>query len=299
MLLTTLFATLAMQAPAAPALPAAPGGVQGVPGFPTAPRGFQGAPGGFLRAEAGPKVSLNFTDAKVSDVLGFLKKQKISFVLDADQFKDRRLTLSIVDQPQSVALEAIASALDAHWENIGSVRVLKKGMGAMSFGGGFGGFQAPGGWAPDIKNFRNFQFSMPDMKEFKWDGKDFEKLREELKKQGIEMKTLGDLQRAKALDGNQALRDREVKKALDQARKQIDVSKKQIEEARSLAAKSGDLSKLMKSLTPEQKELHKKQGYLKLSDLTADQRKLTGATGEGKFDMSIVIDGETLKIKND
>lgn len=65
---------------------------------------------------------------------------------------------------------------------------------------------------------------------------------------------------------------------------------------------TGNIEELLKSLTPAQKELHKKQGYLKLSDLTQKQRELLGKGSEkieGDFTFTYNKDGEKLTIKND
>ncbi|MFZ4507775.1 MAG: hypothetical protein ACOYON_08795 [Fimbriimonas sp.] len=52
------------------------------------------------------------------------------------------------------------------------------------------------------------------------------------------------------------------------------------------------------SLTPSQKAKHKKQGYLKLSDLTPAQRKKLGVTGSGKFEIRFNENGTQLVIKS-
>ena len=59
-----------------------------------------------------------------------------------------------------------------------------------------------------------------------------------------------------------------------------------------------NFSELLRSLTPAQKEKHKKQGYLNLSDLTPAQRKMLGSSGnEGSFTISFSKDGEKVTIK--
>ena len=69
----------------------------------------------------------------------------------------------------------------------------------------------------------------------------------------------------------------------------------------SFGFEGGDLRELMDSITPEQWALHKKQGYLKLSDLTPRQRKMVGIrSGPGsQITMSFVLDGRKLTIKSD
>lgn len=61
-----------------------------------------------------------------------------------------------------------------------------------------------------------------------------------------------------------------------------------------------DFTKLFTSLSPEQKELNRRQGYLKASDLTESQREMIGVSGDGKgWTIKIVKDGEEVTIKSD
>jgi hypothetical protein len=58
-----------------------------------------------------------------------------------------------------------------------------------------------------------------------------------------------------------------------------------------------DPTSLLNSLTPAQQEKMKKQGYLTLEDLNADQKKLIG-NPTGTFEISVSVDGKSLTIKN-
>jgi len=60
-----------------------------------------------------------------------------------------------------------------------------------------------------------------------------------------------------------------------------------------------DPGALLKSITKDQWEMHTKQGYLKMSQLTAKQRNMLGMKTEGKFSVSYSIDGQTLNIRGD
>lgn len=66
--------------------------------------------------------------------------------------------------------------------------------------------------------------------------------------------------------------------------------------------KKVDSAKLLKSISPSQKELIKKQGFLKISDLTKEQKEMifTDPKAEIKGDFTFVLnlDGEKLTIKN-
>lgn len=351
MVLTTLYAALALaQQPAATTI------IQS----PKAPAATTIYAPALARVTQDKRVSVNFNNASLKDVANFLRKQKIDFVIDPDQFKDRRLTVSLSDVSTSTALSAIANALDAHWERVGEVRVLKRGGG---FGPGADTFfrSAPGFATPAFPR-------TPDMKFYQVPGMDkkaFEEMQKAMEKAQKDMKF--EFKDFKGLDKGQ---QEEVRKALEGARKDMDKARKEMERSRvefrnfdgarvygldkesleelranaragrsrvygldaktleqlrsnnrtldgrtnlfdkktleelrakgrSLSINGKNMGDVMKSLTPAQKELHKKQGYLKSSDLTAEQRHILGITGEGTFDITIVRDGETLKIKKD
>ncbi len=59
---------------------------------------------------------------------------------------------------------------------------------------------------------------------------------------------------------------------------------------------SGQISKLMKSLTKEQLAIHEKKGYLTPADLNPDQRKMLPIM-DGDWNISFVVDGKMLKLK--
>lgn len=57
------------------------------------------------------------------------------------------------------------------------------------------------------------------------------------------------------------------------------------------------ITKVLKSLTATQKDLHKKQGYLRWSDLTKEQQELLGSKPSGEFTITVNVNGESLTIK--
>ncbi|RYG27157.1 hypothetical protein EON82_00425 [bacterium] len=351
MVLTTLYAALAMaQQPAATTI------IQS-PKSPTATTIYAPA---LARVAQDKRVSVNFNNASLKDVVNFLRKEKIDFVIDPDQFKDRRLTVSLSDVSTSTALSAIANALDAHWERVGDVRVLKRGGG---FGPGADTFfrSAPGFATPafprtpdvkffegpkmDKKAFEEMQKAMEKaQKEMKFEFKDFkgldkaqqeevrkalegarkdmDKARKDMERSRIEFRNF-DGARVYGLDKKQLEELRANGKAFDGARvygldkktleelrangrplagRVYGLDKKQLDElrakTRSLTIDGTNIGDVIKSLTPAQKEIQKKQGYLKSSDLTPEQCRILGITGEGSFDITIVRDGETIKIKS-
>lgn len=62
--------------------------------------------------------------------------------------------------------------------------------------------------------------------------------------------------------------------------------------------KSADLEKLMKSLTPKQKEIMKSKGHLTPADLTPDQRAMLGKLPEGSYTITFSKDGQSFTIKS-
>lgn len=58
-----------------------------------------------------------------------------------------------------------------------------------------------------------------------------------------------------------------------------------------------NIGQLLKSMSPAQRAKHDKEGFLKLSDLTAAQKKLLG-NPSGTFTISVNMDGQKLTIKN-
>ncbi len=94
---------------------------------------------------------------------------------------------------------------------------------------------------------------------------------------------------------------KEMAKAHDEMRRALDHSRAQGGQlALSLQGQNQDFGKLMKSLSDKQWELHKKQGFLKFSDLTEEQSKIISHYGKraGSVTISVNIDGKTLTLKN-
>jgi hypothetical protein len=110
----------------------------------------------------------------------------------------------------------------------------------------------------------------------------------------------------KLSEGQRAEMEKEMARArqeMEKARGDIAKSRVDMEKARAqskeFAAHAESIKKLLASITPAQWELSKKQGYLKVSDLTEEQRRLfdNWPKGDGDFTMSYSIDGKSLTIK--
>ncbi|HXH60736.1 MAG TPA: hypothetical protein VNI20_05200 [Fimbriimonadaceae bacterium] len=105
----------------------------------------------------------------------------------------------------------------------------------------------------------------------------------------------------------------EQRKALEESMKEYSKSMKDLQEKmktfnkkefdeqmKGLHLKLENIGKFMKSLTPEQKKLADKQGYLKPSDLTKEQRDLLGIGNDEEFKGSIkfVVDDKVFTIRS-
>ncbi|MEA2552663.1 MAG: hypothetical protein QOJ65_839 [Fimbriimonadaceae bacterium] len=61
-----------------------------------------------------------------------------------------------------------------------------------------------------------------------------------------------------------------------------------------------DITKLFNSLTPDQREMNRRQGYLRMRDLTPSQRSILGVSGKAKgWTIRVSKDGDDLTIKSD
>ena len=228
-------------------------------------------------------VSCSFVDASAGDVLKWLSRQGVNFAGASDSMPKGKLSLNLKDVPLYEALEAIADVFDGSWNLRGKTLVFRAGR-SFDFSTSAGPARVPFGTRVDPK--RPYQLTVPPAKfegfKFKVDEQAFKELskfhgayeaitKEELAKVHEEMKKVHELTRRK--DGA------------------VKVPATIIDE---------DYAKLMKSLTDKQWDLHKKQGYLKFSDLTSEQLKLIKA--DGPIDVNITTsdskDGKSITLKN-
>lgn len=133
-----------------------------------------------------------------------------------------------------------------------------------------------------IRTFRFFG----DGKELKpMDEKEWKKLQQELKEKGIDMD--GDF-KTFLKDGGPMFEYKKIPNGDYGA-----------EWKSGIKIETGNYRKLIESLTPAQNELMAKRGHLKISDLTPNQIKMMGGKPEGKFEISINMDGRKLTIKGE
>ncbi len=89
----------------------------------------------------------------------------------------------------------------------------------------------------------------------------------------------------------------EVRAKMLDAEKHLNLAKPMLDKVKTMKFENADIKSLMKSLTPAQRELHKKQGFLKSTDLNAEQRKMLPVGGSGDWSFHFSIDGDSLTIK--
>lgn len=115
-------------------------------------------------------VTVDFVNAPASEVLAWLKKAGVNFVIDTEDVpQDKRLTVHIKNQPMDKAIEAIADALGLGWTKKGNIYTLKQG--------GFGNWTT---FSPDSKAFKvlgdkdgqTWKFSPEDSKKWEEFGKE-------------------------------------------------------------------------------------------------------------------------------
>lgn len=252
------------------------------------------------------KVSVRI-DGTVADVAKWLTEQGISFVIADQNLSQKRVMVNVVDQPLRVALDALSEALGGTWQKKGDVYVFR-GRDTADF---FRYERYDPKAAPDAKGKievvpklegRTFEFKMPDLK---WDElKDAKgrKLSEAERKQMEQALKKADEAMKKVHES--------MKKALEEARKsgrtRVFLAEPEFftikpftnaEKAKIKDFSTSGMGKLLKSLSPAQRELHKKQGYLTPKDLTAEQRKMLPDM-QGDWNITVIIDGEKLSLRS-
>lgn len=216
----------------------------------------------------GNKITAQFRNSKASEVLDWIEKRGVNFIVnDGDIKQDATVTLSVTDVPIEVVLDSLAAALGGHWERRDKIRVFHKGQ-APVYPGFFGGqgatahtFPTPpmppmsmevpaqafklNGKAFDAKAFdKDFEKRMKDMasemeKKF---GPEFQKKLEESMKD-VKVYTFEDGAQFRALQGKEreeVMKRVEIdrKAALKDAEKMRKEAMKMAEEARKEAGQA-------------------------------------------------------------
>ena len=265
------------------------------------------------------QVSVQFTNASASDVLKWLAKQNVNFVANVDKLPKTKITMNVNHVPLHEALETVAESLGGSWQVKGSTLMFRTEMfrGPMSFTpartGGLGSMNwttpsAPGDWKAfskmDENQMKAFEKSMLDMKgemkSFQFDSKALSELKG-LNQDGKAFTYKFD---PKAMEGFKAL-NRDGKAFTFKMDPKALAEMKNFKEwpgYKGMTFNKIDTEKFSKSLTSDQNNLMKKQGYLKFSDLTEAQRAIlfTGSIKELPQDFTFVFstNGKKITIKS-
>lgn len=219
------------------------------------------------------KVSVKFNNASANDVLKWLTKQNINFVANTDTLPKSKITVNLSNVPLHEALDSVADALGGAWMVKGSTLIFHTGGVRLSPFASTRGFMVPGG--ANAFESRAFQMKPLDGRAFtyKFDDKAFQ-----------------DLGKLKSLDG----------KAFNL--KWDDKQFKDFKKFDAFGFKKVDAKKFLDSMTANQKDLMKKQGYLKVSDLTDDQKNMLFENPKSElpkeFTFMLDLDGQKVTIKN-
>lgn len=232
------------------------------------------------------RVSASMNNASMDDVLEWLRRTGVNFVIDAgDPAARARLNINVNNQPLKDVMDAIAEALGGEWQKNGDVYSLRSGHGFEAAPPAMGELQMfdegeMRAWgehlAPKIREhlrgmegFENFEELAPLIeKQFGEMGPGFEKRMHEL---APKLEKLKDLElELKGLDELPPMHFR----MLDDE----------------------NVSKLLKSITPKQKELMKSRGHLTPDDLTSDQKAMLEEFGGLRGNLSLHRDGDKIRI---
>ena len=261
------------------------------------------------------KVSVKFNNASASEVLRWLSKQNVNFVANVDKLPKSKITMNVSNVPLSEALESVAESLGGMWQVKGSTLIFRTGLYGVNTIAPFAQdrritiprWNTQGGELKlmPFNNMKDMPFSGEEFKSlFKLDDKTLnldDKSMAELKKQLLLLKD------QKWADGQAFKLD--GKSLEDSKRLMLQLKEGKGTESKGLSTlvnkwglKKFDAKKFMETLTSSQKEIMKKQGFLKLSDLTDDQKGLLFDNPNGQMPTNFTIvfnlEGESVTIKN-
>ena len=227
------------------------------------------------------RVSASMNNASMDDVLEWLRRTGVNFVIEAgDPVAKARLNINVNNQPLKDVMESIANAVGGEWKKNGNVYSLRSGHGFAVAPG------APGRF-----------FDEGEMRA--WGENIAPKIREHLEGlEGMEGFEMRFEEMAPLLEKELGAMGPEFEKRM------LEIMPK-LEELKGLELEGGmhlrmfddeSVDKLMKSLTQKQKELMKSRGHLTPEDLSREQKALLEKLGSLRGNLSLHKDGEKLKI---
>ena len=211
-----------------------------------------------------------FTNAKPQDVLNWLQKNGINFVIESGQLdKDARITLNVEKQPAESVVDAISAALGGHFANRNGILVFQKGNhffapmasmravpGRAAAPGVLSLPAVPGAPARPVRDRvmppmpganQDFKiFTAPGQHEFSFDfGPEFQKKMEGMAKE-IELKFGPEFQKKMELHAKEMAKAHgpEHAKKMEEMAKVMELRAKDLEKQIELKIKNGDIAKI-------------------------------------------------------
>lgn len=221
----------------------------------------------FAAAIFDQRVSAEFQEAPLSEVLRWLAGTGVNFVADPASGGDAKVTLKVKDVPLRDVLRALEEVFNATWTKNGEVYSFR----------------------PKVRQ-RIESFGVPLPSTPLLDEKELNKWMEEQQRQMRELRDLG-------------LNNPEwVEEFLRRFRERFSQGFPRFEQfapgsPHFFRFEMGSVGKLFQSITEEQWRKHGQQGYLTLGDLTPQQRAMLGDP-TGTFSISLNINGRTLNIRS-
>lgn len=212
------------------------------------------------------KVSVQFQDAPLSEVLRWLAGTGVNFVADPASAGDVKVTLNVKEVPLRDVLRALGQVFNGSWTKSGEVYAFKPKVRRP-----LESLRVPSTealpfnreeWRKWMEEFRQKMPEWPDVTTP-------ERLEEYLRK--LRESLLPELRRFEQLNPGQP---------------------------RIFRFEVPNISRLFESITEEQWQKHEQQGYLTPNDLTAEQRAMLGGAVGGTFSITLNMNGRTLNIRS-
>lgn len=267
-------------------------------------------------------VSVSFHGATLDDVLKWLSSQGINFVADKGFPKrESRLSMRVENQPLRNVLLAVADIFAGEWQKQGEIYVLKARSEVSSS-------EPPGAFEgskrlelQDPKSADEFAKRMQEWserfferwKEFGFSDFHYRDLIKEYLEQQLARGQWREFQGGRVfvfppgewrpLDPEQLWKDMPdvrslIEKYLSERSQRWQPDIREWRQNLPNLRIGGNLTRLFESITSEQWRIQEQRGYLTPNDLTEDQRSMLGFQGGGAMEITISINGKTLKIKS-
>ncbi len=267
------------------------------------------------------RVSVIFERASFDDVLRWLGTQGLNFAAQPDSPRPTaRITLQVTDLMLRDVLDAISEVFGGTWDKKGDVYLFKVAAPRFELRGGTPSEQRPDSQPPGemLDRLREWAEKFHQG----WEGKDLPDLFKALPKddflrdlqerfKGGEWKEIpggkmfvlppgGDF---KSINPEEFFKmNPEVKEKLESLRSHDFATRLEMRELFDSLPRIGvggaNISKLMETITADQWATHDAKGHLTYDDLTEEQREMVGFGSGAKVEITVSMNGKTLKIRS-